>query len=174
MCDKSFNEKGNLKTHISFHSGKRPFTCSICNKTYKTNGHLKDHISIQHLSIRKFKCHICDKSFGRGSTLKAHLRTHTGEKRYKCKISFCNKFFAEKGNMETHYKRHLKKLGLKPKEDEATAITRPSSNITICEGEKKKGNSNNVNNEGIIDSSLMDLSLYNFPSSDVDIFDSEI
>lgn len=55
-------------------------------------------------------CETCEKRFGRISTLKAHIRTHTGERNFKCKIEGCNKYFAEKGNMEIHYKRHLKKL----------------------------------------------------------------
>ena len=110
FCGKAFNEKGNLKTHERFHSELRPFKCDKCSKTYKTNGHLKDHIEIQHLKIRKFQCKYCEKKFGRISTLKAHIRTHTGEKNYKCHIVGCNKFFAEKGNMEIHYKRHLKRI----------------------------------------------------------------
>ena len=54
-------------------------------------------------------CETCEKRFGRISTLKAHIRTHTGERNFKCKIEGCYKYFAEKGNMEIHYKRHLKK-----------------------------------------------------------------
>ena len=110
ICSKSFNEKGNLKTHLKFHSELRPFKCPFCVKNYKTKGHLKDHIEIQHNFVKKYECQICRKKFGRISTLKSHIRTHNGEKKYKCKIDGCEKWFTEKGNMQIHYKRHLKKL----------------------------------------------------------------
>lgn len=118
ICNKAFNEKGNLKTHLRFHSELRPFKCPHCTKSYKTNGHLKDHIEIQHNLIKKYDCQYCHKKFGRISTLKAHIRTHTGEKNYKCKMEGCNKWFAEKGNMEIHYSRHLKKLNKTEEIDE--------------------------------------------------------
>ena len=133
-CSKAFNEKGNLKTHEKFHSEKRPFKCNQCNKSYKTNGHLKDHIQIHHLKIKKYKCEICEKKFGRISTLKSHNKIHTGEKNYKCQIEGCNKCFAEKGNMEIHFKRHLNKLNgksVKSNVNENENMTRPSSNSTL-------------------------------------------
>lgn len=112
VCNKSFNEKGNLKTHMNFHTNSRPFKCDQCSKTYKTKGHLKDHIEIYHMNKRKFSCTLCESKFGRKSTLVAHMRTHTGEKKYVCKVKGCEKRFAEKGNMEVHYKRHMKKLNM--------------------------------------------------------------
>ena len=128
------------------------------------------------MKIRKFACHFCDKKFGRISTLKAHIRTHTGEKNYQCKIEGCNKCFAEKGNMEIHYKRHLKRIlnqknnlfnninsnnnindksdqcfksNLQLNFDDNVNITRPSSKLTLF-------NNNNIfsnydNKEKIID-----------------------
>ena len=110
ICFKSFNEKGNLKTHLGFHLNKRPFICYECHKSYKTNGHLKDHIEIHHLKIKKYVCSICDCHFGRSSTLKSHMKTHTGERNFKCLIEDCDKYFSEKGNMMKHYLRHIKKI----------------------------------------------------------------
>ena len=134
FCSKAFNEKGNLKTHERFHSDNRPFKCNLCSKTYKTNGHLKDHIQIQHMKIKRFQCNICEKKFGRISTLKSHLKIHSGEKNYKCQINGCNKYFAEKGNMEIHYKRHLKRLNnekINKNNFENDNLTRVSSNFTL-------------------------------------------
>ena len=140
ICSKSFNEKGNLKTHIGFHTDNRPFKCDQCNKTYKTNGHLKDHIEIQHMKIRRFECQICESKFGRRSTLIAHMRTHTGEKDYKCPIEGCEKRFAEKGNMSMHYKRHMRKLLRKNEvtENISNGKTRPPSDLNINSDKSKE------------------------------------
>ena len=161
FCSKAFNEKGNLKTHERFHSDKRPYKCNQCNKSYKTNGHLKDHIQIQHLKIKKFICEICQKKFGRISTLKSHIKIHTGEKNYKCLIEGCNKYFAEKGNMEIHYKRHLNRLKskiLNSNFNENDNITRPSSNCTLY-------NIQNNNNFKFLTSLNKDLSNQNYINS---------
>ena len=116
ICDKSFISRADLRIHIQFHREDRPFKCSLCSKAYKTNEHLKEHFQIKHLGIKNYHCNYCSKSFGKSSALKAHIKTHTGEKPFKCFISSCMKHFAEKGNMIIHYKRHLKRIEKKEKQ----------------------------------------------------------
>ena len=118
ICEKSFVMRGDLKTHQKFHSEERPFKCNLCDKAYKTNEHLKEHVNITHYGIKKFHCDVCQKNFGKSSALKAHLKTHTGEKTFKCEIPSCDKFFSEKGNMLMHYRRHLKKLDKQQEKEE--------------------------------------------------------
>lgn len=140
ICDKTFNEKGNLKTHICFHSNFRPFICKICGKAYKTNGHLKDHFDIHHLGLKKFNCDLCGANFGRSSTLKAHLRTHTGERNFGCPIEGCVKKFTEKGNMMIHYWRHMKKIKRMERRDKGFG----EMDIRERKGEERKGGDEEV------------------------------
>lgn len=169
VCSKTFNEKGNLKTHIGFHTDSRPFKCPHCDKTYKTNGHLKDHMEIQHLNLRRFVCQICDSKFGRRSTLVAHIRTHTGEKAFKCKIEGCEKRFAEKGNMEMHYKRHLKRIS-----GSEADIEDKKEKITFCTIEMKEDKESvsidNLSNENTRPPSDINL---NFGSENAEMLKEE-
>lgn len=47
-CHKSFQTKSTIDNHMRVHTGERPFACDKCDKTYKQRGHLKTHISAVH------------------------------------------------------------------------------------------------------------------------------
>ena len=49
ICDKAFNWKAHLISHISgVHEGNKPHECSLCDKMLKSSGALKYHITSIH------------------------------------------------------------------------------------------------------------------------------
>ncbi|KAK6179183.1 hypothetical protein SNE40_011601 [Patella caerulea] len=57
-------------------------------------------------SVSDIRCKICSRVFPREKSLQAHLRTHTGERPYKCNFSGCGKAFCQSGQLKTHQRLH--------------------------------------------------------------------
>lgn len=57
-------------------------------------------------AIRHVRCAICQRIFPREKSLRAHLRTHTGERPYKCDYPGCSRAFVQSGQLKTHQRLH--------------------------------------------------------------------
>lgn len=96
--------------HIETHTNETAFHCEICSKGYKYKKSLDDHKAKVHKigeldispKIKKFVCHLCPKSYYANNKLEKHLRTHSGDKPFKCPN--CQKCFADKSYMKQHLK----------------------------------------------------------------------
>jgi len=103
MCEKAFNRKDTLESHLSSHSDLKPFMCSVCGKQFGRR-HIRDTHERRHKGEKKYACNMCVKRFMSSQQLKNHIRVHTGEKPFSCE--HCGRMFAVKHQLITHLRIH--------------------------------------------------------------------
>ncbi|XP_038220512.1 zinc finger protein 28-like [Zerene cesonia] len=108
-CQRTFNTKSRLESHMATHSvalAEKLSYCGICKVQYKNiyvyRNHLKN--SVNH-SERAYKCSHCNKIFASKLYLQKHIDFyHLLKSPYKCII--CKKLFISEWRLVNHRQKH--------------------------------------------------------------------
>jgi KRAB domain-containing zinc finger protein len=123
-CGKQFESLYILKLHQESHSEMRPYGCKICGSSYKRYRNLlshrqevhglyaigprkpKDPLKLHNKSkktlLKRFPCDVCNKAFSTQGKVTAHMRTHTGERPFRCDV--CGNTYAYSSSLYVHRK----------------------------------------------------------------------
>ncbi|CAG9104026.1 unnamed protein product [Plutella xylostella] len=110
ICHLKFPASSRLKQHLyGFHKRPGPFPCELCPRSYFNKFRLVRHCASVHkigTVTQKEKnkmCETCGRGFASNTVLANHMRTHSGERPYRC--GDCPAAFAHHGAYYTHVKR---------------------------------------------------------------------
>ena len=84
VCSKILKHQKNIRRHKKIHSDSL-HECDKCQKKFKRIYNFRRHITKCIKKVKEHRCQKCLKKFNEGWLLKSHLKTHTEEKKVKCK-----------------------------------------------------------------------------------------
>lgn len=102
FCDAICKGHSALRCHYRNNHAK----CKKCRKVFRDDAELTVHLEahrqrqLNSKKIRTYICPYCGKNCNVNSALKIHIRTHTGEKPFKCDI--CDARFIQSINLKRH------------------------------------------------------------------------
>nr|XP_057916057.1 zinc finger protein 438 [Doryrhamphus excisus]XP_057916058.1 zinc finger protein 438 [Doryrhamphus excisus] len=76
-CNRCFQFKHHLQSHMKSHGRARPYGCPACRKAYAHSGSLSTHMKLHHAEARPRRslcCEFCEKAFGYVGVYFSHLR----------------------------------------------------------------------------------------------------
>ncbi|XP_026747816.1 zinc finger protein 678-like isoform X2 [Trichoplusia ni] len=113
LCDKKFVKAIRLEEHnLAVHLKATPIRCTAqgCNFACSSRAVLRAHSRCVHRharALRNHVCHACGKTYTTKKSLEGHLRSHTGERPFKC--TECPSTFGYEAALYNHNKLvHLK------------------------------------------------------------------
>lgn len=101
-CDYECSDKNYLKEHMNIHGDKRPCKCPKCGERFNFKNYLNNHIRKVHLKEKHHICPVCGQKIAWLSSYVRHMRSHRGEKPYKC--NGCGGGFAHRASLNKHMK----------------------------------------------------------------------
>ena len=89
-----------MQVHATNVHGPQTFKCQLCDYVSTRKASLKAHEERVHEKQKNWFCKACSFSAYEKGNLVIHMRTHTGERPYRCKI--CTKSFARLDILHKH------------------------------------------------------------------------
>uniref|UniRef100_A0A182P650 Uncharacterized protein n=1 Tax=Anopheles epiroticus TaxID=199890 RepID=A0A182P650_9DIPT len=100
QCNKTFASKKTLASHRSCHTPGL-HTCEVCEARFNRKENLNRHTMLKH-GKATIPCDVCGKMFKTTTTLNIHMVSHTGEKRFHCRMEPCDKRYATVADRRRH------------------------------------------------------------------------
>ena len=75
ICFKVYGLKGDLQRHLYIHDGLKPFDCDYCNKSFNDKNNLRVHMRRMHSGdTRDIECFYCCKKYVNQEAFRLHLK----------------------------------------------------------------------------------------------------
>lgn len=88
-CGMTFKFNCELKRHLNSHLKIEKFECSICNKSFNRKDNLTSHLKTH--DGKEFICPICNEGFNKKWSLQNHMKKHEDNDSIVCEFLKCTK-----------------------------------------------------------------------------------